>query len=82
MRLGHYSLAVDKRHQKQGHGEWLMVDALNKLLYASDIAAFPMIVVDAKDGAAAFYEQFGFIPFRDAPHKLFMPAQSVRKSFK
>jgi len=74
-------LAVDKRYAKRGHGKWLLVDALLKLLQASDIVAFPMIVVDAKDGVKDFYSQFGFTAFKDEEHKLFISVAAVRNSF-
>jgi N-acetylglutamate synthase-like GNAT family acetyltransferase len=74
-------LAVDKRYSKKGYGKWLLVDALLKLIQASDIVAFPMIVVDAKDGVVDFYTQFGFSPFTDELHKLFISVTDVRKSF-
>lgn len=74
-------LAVDKRYTKKGYGKWLLVDALLKLIQASDIVAFPMIVVDAQDGVEDFYTQFGFNPFTDEGHKLFISVTDVRKSF-
>ena len=74
-------LAVDKRYTKKGYGKWLLVDALVKLLQASDIVAFPMIVVDAKDGVKDFYTQFGFTVFTHEEHKLFISVAEVRKSF-
>ena len=75
-------LAVDKRYKGQGFGEWLLVDALKRLLDASDSVAFPLIVVDAKDGVAEFYKKFGFLTFLDEDNKLFITIDSVRKSFK
>ena len=74
-------LAVDKRYKNKGFGEWLLVDALKKLLDASDLVAFPLIVVDAKDGASDFYKKFGFISFFDENNKLFITVESIRKSF-
>ena len=74
-------LAVDKRYHKKGFGEWLLVDALIKLLNASDSVAFPLIVVDAKEGALDFYKRFGFVSFFDEDSKLFITVDSVRKSF-
>lgn len=73
-------LAVDKRYAKQGYGEWLLIDALHKLLAASDTVAFPIIMVDAKQGIAKFYEKMGFSAFLDEPNKLFMTLTDVRHS--
>ncbi len=75
-------LAVDKYHTKKGYGEWLLIDALKKLLEASDTVGFPIVIVDAKDGSLPFYTKFGFVPFRDTPNKLFMTIASIRNSFK
>lgn len=73
-------LAVDQRYKGQGFGEWLLVDALKKLLQASDTVAFPVVIVDAKEGAKPFYEKYGFTAFRDAESKLFMTIADIRES--
>lgn len=73
-------LAVDKRYAKQGFGEWLLIDALRRLLDASETVGFPLVVVDAKDGVANFYERFGFTAFQDMPNKLFMTIADIRHS--
>ncbi|MES9855873.1 MAG: GNAT family N-acetyltransferase [Sedimenticola sp.] len=74
-------LAVDKRHTGKGYGEWLLIDALKKLLSAGDTVGFPIVIVDAKEVAAPFYEQFGFTPFHDRPNKLFITVSEIRNSF-
>ena len=71
-------LAVDRRYQGQKLGEWLLVDALKKLLQASDMVGFPLVVVDAKDGAKPFYEKYGFTAFTDDAYKLFMTVADIR----
>lgn len=73
-------LAVDNRYQGKGLGEWLLIDALRKLLLASDSVAFPVVIVDAKDGAKHFYERYGFQAFQDAENKLFITISDVRAS--
>jgi len=73
-------LAVDQRYSRQGFGEWLVIDALKKLLQASEVVAFPFISVDAKDGAAPFYEKLGFTPMQDTPNNLYMTIADVRLS--
>ncbi len=72
-------LAVDRRYQGRGLGEWLLVDALKKLLQASDVVGFPLVVVDAKDGARGVYEKFGFVAFTDAEGKFFMTVGDIRE---
>lgn len=71
-------LAVDKQFAKQGYGEWLLIDALHRLLDASETVGFPLVLVDAKDGVAGFYERFGFKSFADEANKLFMTIADIR----
>ncbi|CAM3157614.1 GNAT family N-acetyltransferase [Vibrio rarus] len=73
-------LAVDNRYQARGFGEWLLIDALRKLVAASDSVAFPVVIVDAKDGAKDFYERYGFQAFSDTENKLFITISDVRES--
>ncbi|MEN8178407.1 MAG: GNAT family N-acetyltransferase [Pseudomonadota bacterium] len=68
-------LAVDKRYANRGFGEWLLIDAMNKLLSASEIVGFPLVIVDAKDGAMQFYEKYGFKAFMDTPNKLWVTTE-------
>lgn len=73
-------LAVDNRYKGKGFGEWLLIDALQKLLTASDSVAFPIVIVDAKDGAKYFYERYGFQAFQDTENKLFITIADIRAS--
>ncbi len=73
-------LAVDRRYTGRGFGAWLLVDALKKALHASDTIGFPLIVVDAKDGAGGFYEKHGFTAFSEQPDRLFITVADVRAS--
>jgi len=74
-------LAIDKKYQHKGYGEWLLIDALKKLARASDIVGFSYIIVDAKDGTKKFYKKYGFSEFIDESNKLFITVKKVRKSF-
>ncbi|MBU0653510.1 MAG: GNAT family N-acetyltransferase [Gammaproteobacteria bacterium] len=73
-------LAVDRRYAGKGYGEFLLVDALVKLLQASEVVAFPFVLVDAKAGVARFYEKMGFTPFHDVPDSLFMTMADIRRT--
>lgn len=75
-------IAVDKCYFGKGYGETLLIDALNKLLSASKIVGFPLIIVDAKDGVSQFYLKYGFIPFKDKKNKLFMPLATYQSALK
>jgi GNAT superfamily N-acetyltransferase len=71
-------LAVDKKHKHNGFGEWLLIDALKKLLQASQIVAFPLVIVDAKDGSEKFYKKYGFTAFQEAQNKLFITTATLK----
>ena len=74
-------LAVDHRYRDQGHGRFLLADALYRSV-SSEIASFA-VVVDAKDGdARRFYEREGFLPFPDQPMKLFRPMADIAALFR
>ena len=74
-------LAVDKKYKHRKIGSWLLIDALKRVLNASDIVAFPMVIVDAKDGVVEFYEKFGFSPFLHEEKKLYLPIATIRANF-
>lgn len=71
-------LAVDIKHQGQGWGEFLLIDALHRVRNAASLVAAFGVVVDAKDEKAkAFYMQFGFITFADNHLCLFLPMDAI-----
>ena len=73
-------LAVDKHYTGQRLGEWMLLDALFKLLQASDMVGFPLVVVDAKQGAKSFYTKYGFREFHHLPNKLFLTMADIREN--
>jgi ribosomal protein S18 acetylase RimI-like enzyme len=66
-------LAVDIAAQGQGLGEHLLLEAMERAYYASASMGGYALFVDAKEGAASFYEKYGFVPLPDDPHILVMP---------
>jgi len=71
-------LAVDRRRQRRGLGEALVVDALARSLAASRAVPTQAVVVHAKDdAAAAYYRRFGFMPFPTNPLQLYLPMATV-----
>lgn len=70
-------LAVDVKHQGKGYAKTLLVDALKNLYRASKLAAFPIVVVDAKEGVEAFYQQFGFIRIQQTPNRFYLPLSAI-----
>lgn len=74
-------LAVDRRYRGQGHGRYLLADALSRCV-RSEIASFA-VIVDAKDeDAHRFYQRESFLPFPDQPMKLFRPMADIAELFK
>ena len=71
-------LALDKRYQKSGFGEKLLMTACERAskLSIEDAGGF-CLIVDAKDQKAKFfYIKYGFIPFEDTPLRLYLPLPS------
>jgi GNAT superfamily N-acetyltransferase len=74
-------LAVTTRHQDAGLGRSLLLDALQRVLRASDELAVRAVTVDALDDrAASFYRHFGFEPSPLAPHTLMVQLDAVRRT--
>lgn len=87
-RLPHYPvpavllgrLAVDQSEQGKGLGAFLLMDALHRVLLASQTLAVHAMIVDARDDAAAsFYRKYGFIPFADDARRLMLPMATLRQ---
>jgi predicted GNAT family N-acyltransferase len=71
-------LAVSGAYRGLHLGEQLLVDALARSLAASRNVGSTAVVVDAKDaGVVAFYTRYGFMPFPDQPHRLFLPMKTI-----
>ncbi|MGL4461243.1 MAG: GNAT family N-acetyltransferase [Planctomycetia bacterium] len=67
-------LAVDHREHGKGLGKALLKDAILRTMQAAEIAGLKLLLVHAKDEAAAdFYRKHGFEPVLDDPLKLFLP---------
>jgi GNAT superfamily N-acetyltransferase len=67
-------LAVDHREQGKGLGKALLKDAILRTMQAAEIAGLKLLLVHAKDEAAAgFYCKHGFERVLDDPMKLFLP---------
>ncbi|MEO6667295.1 MAG: GNAT family N-acetyltransferase [Nitrospiria bacterium] len=75
-------LAIDRRFQGHGAGEYLLMDALHRSVQASRQVAALAVIVDAKgENAVAFYRRYEFIPFADQPTRLFLPMRVIEKVF-
>lgn len=75
-------LAIDVNFQGKKIGTALLIDALNKIVIASQSVAACAVIVDAKnDSAKKFYAGFGFIPYK-GELSLYLPMKTVEKILK
>ena len=73
-------LAVDLRHQRQGIGELILADALQRCLRLSEEIGMIGVVVDAKDKRArGWYERYEFERLPDLPLTLWLPAAAIAR---
>lgn len=71
-RLGRLAIRADM--QKQGLGQLLLIDAINRARSAAQAVGSAGVFVDAKDDdAASFYERYGFQRQGEQALKLFLP---------
>jgi len=72
-------LAVASNRQRQGLGEILLIDAFRRILSAAAIIGARALEVRAiDDNAKRWYERYGFLPFGDQPHHLYLPLQTIQ----
>ncbi len=73
-------LAVDTQFRRQGLGELLLMDALQRCYVLSEQIGSIAVIVDPLDEeAAAFYQQYGFIPLESG--RMFLPMKTVAALF-
>jgi GNAT superfamily N-acetyltransferase len=73
-------LAVDARHQGQGHGELLLFDAFTRAL-RNEIASYAFVVDAKDDNAVSFYRRYRFMPLAEGGRRLFVPMAEIAKLF-
>ena len=75
-------LAVSTARQGEGLGAILLADAVRRAYAAASIIGSSMLVTDAiNEGAAAFYEGFGFVRLPDSM-RLVLPMHVIEKMLK
>lgn len=73
-------LAVDESMQGQGLGEHLLVDAMRRIVAASEVVGIHAIEVKVlHDRAKDFYLKYGFCELKDDDMRLFILLKTVRK---
>ena len=87
--LGLVRLAVDASAHGLGVGSQLLRAVLRMAMEMSDRVGCAGVVVDAKPGAVAFYEKYGFVPFevlegeseaRPRPTPMWLPIATVTRA--
>lgn len=74
-------LAIDRRQQRKGYGQILMVEAMKKTLLVAEHIGVIGFFVDAKNhDSRVYYEQFGFISFPKQPMEMFLPLATLRQA--
>lgn len=75
-------LAVDRRYQRKGFGEELLLDALRRCFASTSEVGSLAVVVEAENAEAIqFYQSYGFIRFPDHGDKLFLLMATIRAMF-
>ncbi|UGQ45386.1 GNAT family N-acetyltransferase [Massilia endophytica] len=70
-------LAVDRTAQGRHLGEYLLIEAMERAYSAAKSVGGFALFVDAKEGAAAFYQRYGFVPLPNDPDTLILPFASM-----
>ena len=71
-------LAVGINSQRQGFGEILMIEAMQRTMTIAENAGIIGLFVDAKDEVAkAYYQRYGFASLDDTPLQLFLPSSTI-----
>jgi len=73
-------LAVDSAFQGKGIAAMLMVNAMKRVVLASNEVAMYALFVDAKhEQAKGFYLKYGFVALQEHPMRLFLAMETIAK---
>ena len=80
-------IGVDARHQGQGYGGDLLIDALKRIQQASEAMGVAVVILDVLDCGdaeavakrSALYRAYGFSPLASNPLRLFLPVATIRQ---
>lgn len=74
-------LGVDKRHQNNGCGEFLLMSALERAMDAASEIGVVGVILDAlNEKVASWYKSYGFIALDES--RLFIPMKAIKALFK
>lgn len=72
-------LAVDMKHQGNGYGDYLLVEAFTEILKVAEVLGIAGVFVDPiDDSAIEFYKKFGFVKLNSS-NRMFVPMATVRE---
>lgn len=72
-------LAIERRWQRQGFGEILMVEAMQRALLVAENAGGIGLFVDALDEVAqTYYTRYGFVSLEHSFLEMFLPLQTIQ----
>lgn len=72
-------LGVKKERQGKGYGKALLKEAFLKILSVVDSVGTKLVVVDAKESSASFYEQFGFSKLQENKLSYFLLIETLKQ---
>lgn len=73
-------LARNKIYTEKGFGEYLLIDAIKKILILSKESGVYAIDVDAiNEGAKIFYRKYGFVEFLDNTKSMVLTIKTAKK---
>lgn len=80
-------IGVDRRHAGHGYGGDLLVDALLRIVRASEELGLAVVILDVLDDGEPdlvarrlkLYQRYGFQPLPSNPLRLFLPPATVRQ---
>lgn len=75
-------LGVDKKKQHNGYGKELLKQAFLKILNVSTTIGIKLIVVDAKESSASFYEKYGFLRLQEDKLTYYLPLEVLKNASK
>jgi GNAT superfamily N-acetyltransferase len=73
-------LAVDTRSQGMGLGEFLLVDALRRVVSVADeLGIYAVELFAINETAKSFYLRYGFTELADDPYHVYLSLKNIRK---
>lgn len=73
-------LAVDRSSQGAGLGEFLLIDALRRIVnLADELGIFAVELHAINESAKNFYLKYGFIELKDDPFHVYLSVKSIKR---